>query len=53
MSREKISRNKSKSPRFKESYDEDYAWEDQQEDQKRRKKMNKRPKRPDDTKEKW
>ena len=53
MTREKVSRNKGKSPKFKESYDEDYDWEDQKEDQKRRKKMNKKPKRPADIRDKW
>ena len=46
MTREKFSRNKGKSPRFKESYDEDYDWEDKQEDQKRRKKNEQTIKTP-------
>lgn len=53
MTREKFSRNKGKSPKFKESHDEDYDWEDQKEDQKRRKKLNKQSKRPAETREKW
>lgn len=53
MTREKISRNKGTSPKFRESYDEDYGWEDKQEDQKRRKKMNKQSKRPTDARDKW
>lgn len=53
MTREKFSRNKGKSPKFKKHYDEDYDWEDQKEDQKRRKKMTKHPKRPVDTRDKW
>ena len=52
MTRERKKGTKQKSPKFKESYDEDFSWEDQQEMQKRRRKLGKKSQWKDNTKEK-
>jgi len=53
MNREKIGRNNHKSPKFRESYDEEFDWVDLQENQKRPKKLNKNSQRKTIVKKKW
>lgn len=53
MFKENNKKNKHKSPKFKESYDEDFCWEDLKEIQSRKKKTGKRSQRKSDIRDKW
>lgn len=44
---------KHKNPKFKESHDEEFCWEDEKEKQSRRRKLGKKSQWKDNTKEKW
>ncbi len=53
MTRENSKKPKHKSPKFKESQDEDFSWEDKIDFQNRKKKPGKKFQRKNVNKDKW
>ncbi|MBU3954405.1 MAG: hypothetical protein KKF12_13570 [Proteobacteria bacterium] len=53
MTRENSRKAKHKSPKFRESYDEDFQREDRMEIQMRRKKLGKKSRRQNNLRDKW
>lgn len=53
MTSKRQAREKIKSPRFKDSFDEEFDWEDRMEMMNRRRKMNRKSQRRNSFREKW
>lgn len=53
MSKESDKKAKRKDPKFKDSYDEEFSWEDEVEILSRRRKLGKKSQWKNTTKEKW
>ena len=53
MTRVTNKKTKQKHPKFKDSYDEEFCWEDEREQQNRRRKLGKKSQWKNSTKEKW
>jgi len=53
MNRESFRKQKRKNPKYRESNDDDFSWEDKVETKKIRRKQNKKSKRENSTEDQW